>query len=277
MVQLTETLVKYNKPVSWSRFQVASQCLKRLKIQLTKDLSYPSQPVIFESTKKGLIVQKIFELFFQHDLGRRSLDRRKNILAIYNKYINSSQVEKYGDISSIKDEMREMVENGLFYFEERDYLKYKIVSEYGAVSAYKGIRLYGKLDFLVWKTSTEVVLVDGKGHKEKEADKDQLLFYALILLQKGLNLSKASLLYWKHGWDDADISVESLQKFLRGDFEEVRNLFVDLKQGISSDNFPASPSNKACKYCEFKHSCSQFEGMKKKVEVISGLSFEDII
>ena len=121
---------------------------------------------------------------------------------------------------------------------------------------FKDFTLSGVID-KVEKIGSEIYVVDyktGAPLAQEEVDKNlQLTFYAIACRKAGLPLSKLNfcLHYVKDG----------VKVFTNRTIEDVKNLYkylTEVKTKIDNEEFEATPSKTACRYCGFKKYCPAY-------------------
>lgn len=117
-----------------------------------------------------------------------------------------------------------------------------------------GDELVAKIDFLKNTEDGEVVILDGKNSNKMGVNVDprQLLFYALLYRMKyGKLPDKVGFLYYKHTKIEFVPFVE----------EDVEDLWKDILRTMihikKAKAFPATPSAKSCKYCDYLNTCEE--------------------
>lgn len=118
-------------------------------------------------------------------------------------------------------------------------------------------------------------MADGKGHKLKNADPKQLLYYALILHASGKKILGGGFLYWRHGYEPVDMSPKALYDFTKTDFEKGKRIFLRLKEGWTTSRVPHPP--RTASSSPWKKSCTdsayRIEGSEDKFTGIQEVGF----
>lgn len=253
-------MVIWSRVWSWSKVLAAGECPLRMQFAIQKvsrvDLhNYWSE--------LGLATQKIFELFFNQGLNMNPKLRTPKTLRIITERVLGSERWRKLDIShpgeldkdDLKKEIREDVQSGLKHLEKADLLRYPTEAEFWANGTLRGLRIGGMLDFIV-KKPNELVLLDGKGSKEENADERQVQFYALVLMGQGRRPKSAGLMYWKHGYRPVDVTNRGLRTYIDEHLSIVMPLLKQVEKG-ASEPLEARPSKKTCRYCPYRFSCPE--------------------
>ena len=120
----------------------------------------------------------------------------------------------------------------------------------------------GRLDFLHYPPMSEdFIIMDGKGASKmgKHVDKDQLLFYALLCFfqYKRLPLDLGFFYYRYNTFAPIQISSDIMNEFRA-------RLSLDIKKMTEPIEHGATPSAKACQYCNYLSKCP--EGLLAKAQ-----------
>lgn len=150
------------------------------------------------------------------------------------------------------------------------------------VSLKTGDELVAKMDFIKTTEANKVIILDGKnsGTMGKYVDENQLLFYALIYRFKyGVLPDKIGFLYFRHKVIEY---VEITEKRVDDLWKDMIRTMVHIKK---AKEFPATPSAKACRFCEYLATCeegtadmnSRKRGPRKKEDLSKLISSRDEI
>lgn len=260
----------WRKPVSWSKFKTGLDCPMKLGFELSKTPSSVSRPTFYADL--GTIVQKVFEEYFNQGVNlKNGGDQVRVVEAVTNKVFNSvwyNQIKTsfpYGKSEDdLKSEVLRLVQNGFEQFKSLGLIKRVIRSEVKWSSVFRNMRMFGMIDFVI-EDGNAVKIYDGKGHAQKNADPNQLLYYGLMVVASGRKLKHTGFFYWKHDFEEVDASPEALKVFVDGEFERGRELFYKLQQG--TEDLPATPSEKVCNYCQWNRTCKYSAVKPKEVEI----------
>lgn len=262
-------MTKFNKSVSWSKFDMALRC--PMKLQKTIDKEYSPK---FGSTTRaammGTLVQKVFELYFNNDFNLKAGGRSGEVLhKILVKTLASKWASDGGFDSSFLDEAALQLVSGLKTLEEMGKLHLQTRSEVKMQVQFNGFRMFGMLDFVTAGEGGSY-LYDGKGNSREDADPNQIKYYALTLHAAGTKLLGGGFIYWKHGYREVDITAKGLHEFVHGDFARGRKVFARLAAGV--DYLEANPTSKNCHYCNWRATCKESYYKKDSGPVLIGVN-----
>jgi len=244
--------------ISWSKFDLADKC--PLALQNTIDKKPPDHEKPNYYMVKGSLVQKVFELWFNQRVNQRPggddprvlqrvIDRL--IASPYYNQLNTTYPAGTTEEDLIKN-VRTEVAKGLAIFRTKNLTKKLVRSEVKWNSVFRGFRMFGMFDFYTYVTGG-VAVYDGKGHAKKNANPDQIRYYALQLIASGKKVRDAGLIYWNHGYEPVNVSPAAIRAFIDAKLDKVRPIFEKLKSGV--EELPATPSDEVCEYCSWKYSC----------------------
>jgi len=244
--------------ISWSKFKLALEC--PLALQKTIDGEPPDheRPNYYRSL--GTLVQKVFEEYFNQGVNLVPGGNNPKVLQrVVDRVLESSFYKDLNvtypsdhDEADLIEEIRYQVRNGFEIFNTMKIVKKDIKSEVKWSAVFRGFRMFAMMDFYM-ALPGGVGVYDGKGHKEKNADPDQVRYYALALTASGRKVVEAGLIYWRHGFVPVDVSLPALRVFIDEKVEVAKPIFDQLKAGVES--LPATPSKSVCKYCAWRYSC----------------------
>jgi len=244
--------------ISWSKFKLALNC--PLELQKTIDGIPPDHEKPNYYMKLGILVQKVFEEYFNQGVNLMSGGRDPKVLqrvvdrTLESSFYTDMEVTYPNDLNEedLIEDMRYQVRNGLEIFGTMKLATKVIKSEVKWNAVFRGFRMFAMMDFYL-AVPGGVAVYDGKGHKEKNADPGQILYYALALTASDRKVVDAGLIYWRHGFEPVDVSPAALRVFIDEKVEKVKPIFDQLKGGVES--LPATPSKDACKWCAWRYSC----------------------
>jgi len=254
-------MVTWSRVWSWSKVLAAHECPLRMQFAIQK---IPRVDLHNYWAELGLATQKIFELYFNQGLNMNPKLRNGKTLRIITERVLGSERWRELEIShpgekdkdDLKKEIRADVQSGLKHLEEADLLRYSTESEFWANGTFRrSLRIGGMIDFVV-KKPNQLVLLDGKGSVEENADERQVQFYALVLMGQGRRPDSAGLLYWKHGYRPVDVSNKGLRDYIDEHLNEVMPLLKQVEKG-APEPLEARPSKKTCRYCSYRFTCPE--------------------
>jgi CRISPR/Cas system-associated exonuclease Cas4 (RecB family) len=123
------------------------------------------------------------------------------------------------------------------------------------VTTKMGIEITGRLDFIHTEPLTKMpVIFDGKGTDKigKNISANQVLFYALLYFFhfKEVPSSLGFFYYRYNSFSPVIVNLDILNEFRA-------KLSLDIKQIINEKDYKATPSPKACKYCNYQVNCQE--------------------
>lgn len=258
--------------ISWSKFKLALEC--PLALQNTIDKKPPDHEKPNFYMVKGNVVQKVFEVYFNQGVNllpggdsqkviQRVMDRV--LRSMYYKELNITYPRGKSEEDLVED-CRYQVGNGLEIFRTRKLLHKPMKSEIKWNSVFRGFRMFAMMDFKV-ALESGVGIYDGKGHVKKNANPDQLLYYALALIASGRKVVEAGLIYWNHGYEPVDVTPKAIREFVGEKLDKVSPIFKQLKAGV--EILPATPSEEACAYCPWSEFSCEFSAKRKLHSILT--------
>lgn len=252
-------MITWKKPLSWSKFKLALDCPKALEFVLSQTPPSEVRPTYWMAL--GIEVQYIFEAYFNQGVYLRN-QNPDVIQKIVERSLATDRIERmevtypYGQgIDKLQQRIREDSATGFTAVQKAGLLDGTMVkSEQKFRSKFKGLRVFAWADFLKYTGKNTVEIWDGKNNKDKNADPRQLLWYAMVIMSTGMNVSGGGFIYYKHGEAvPVDLGVNAVMNFIRTDFQRGRKVFDDLQEGVTA--LPAQPDKKICRRCDWKRSC----------------------
>lgn len=261
----------FRKSVSWSKFKMALDCPLALQKTLEKQryvISWPNEAQI-----KGKIIQKVWELYFNNKMNLHPKGRSVEVVmkvldrVLASPWLVSEKLvlKNNSTDESFKADLQRVLAKAYEVVAQMKLLQYEVRSEVKLASVFMGFRMFGMLDFLV-EVKDGVMLFDGKGHAEENADERQLLYYALALHAAQKRVLGGGFIYWQHKYRPLDLSPLRLKQFVDDEFAKGRRVFEQLKVGVLE--LPANPSSENCFFCNWKRTCDSSVYKKQDVEVL---------
>lgn len=257
--------------VSWSKLKLALECPQQLIYTIDKVPYGEAKPNYYMSL--GIVVQKVFELYFNQGINLKVGGISQEVIfKCAMRVLDSKWMKDLGvtyvpgkDEEALRAEVVAHVMGGYLQFEKIKLLNKKVRSEVDWGATFRNLRLFGKMDFVYDSNPTSVYIFDGKGHKEKNADPRQLLFYALVAHASGKEVRGGGFLYWQHDFEKVDLSFPRIQEFIEGDFSKGSQYFHLLKTGV--EVLPAQPESSKCWMCNWNRVCKSSAKLAKEVVV----------
>ncbi len=123
------------------------------------------------------------------------------------------------------------------------------------ISTKVGVDITGRLDFIHNDAVTQAPMVfDGKGSTKigKNVDVNQLYFYALLHLLHFKKLPEhLGFFYYRFNtYVPVELNIDIINKFRA-------QLSLDIKQILEEKEYKATPTPKACKFCDYQSICRE--------------------
>lgn len=259
----------WNHGISWYRFEKALKCELQLQFSLDKRPITNTGPSYWREL--GILVQYVFEQYYNQQINLKN-DSPEVMRKVLAKCMKSHRFSYGLDLTcppnltkqDLFREIEEQVMNGHKIMTEMGMIKFAYESEKKWMSTFRNLRTFSYIDFYR-ETSHGVYIYDGKGHKEKNADPRQMLYYAMCIAATGRKVLGGGLIYWRHGYEPLDLSPAAIRDFIDGDFAKGREIFDRLKSGTS--DFEANPSAKTCGRCNWSDVCEHSRYKKAEADV----------
>lgn len=255
---------KWKHPISWSNYKTLRTCPWKFELHIRKVPFVVQSPTYYAVL--GSTVQRVFELFFLDESHRIHPDSHwRNLRLLIMKVLKSSWFRKMEltypsnkDFKIFVTEVGEIVKHSIEKWNEK-YELWTLLSVKPEVDLrcnYLDIRLRGIVDFVIETNTNKILVYDGKVNKRKNADPEQLLFYAMLLKFKGFTADHIAFFYWRHGIEEIeDFSPQSIEDFRTQRFDPWLPLFRALGT-VGVTGLPAKPSADTCRFCDFRYVCA---------------------
>lgn len=255
--------------ISYNAWKGFSQCPKKYFLRYRKK----AEPTVSQNDYfklYGLLTEKFFEMFcnmwrFKTPYMSPELIKEKHA-AIWENILQAAHVDWTAPfVRQTKEEIfdKSLHDVCIIMDSEKQNYFFNTQSEVEiSVHTKDGINLTCRLDFIHRDPhQNSRIIFDGKGTGKigKNVDKYQLLFYALMhLFHFGQLPDELGFFYYQFNtMMPVEINTNILNEF------RVK-LSSDVKAITSGSDFVATPSSKACKYCDWRNSCE--EHIKKVAE-----------
>ena len=251
-------MYRWSRPVSWSRIKAAMECPKKLEFMIDR---VPQREMPNYYQNMGHVVQKVFELYFnkEYNLHPKGLRvevvkriAQKVLASDWFKDLNTSF--KTSNFLEMQSSVMQQVSNGYFYINDLGLGKEIVRSEVDVYRVVRGLELVGRLDFVHEIDHENVAVYDGKGNKHRDADPNQIKFYAL-LLAGSRHVNRGAFIYWRNGIEYINVTPDALHEFLNTVLPDVLHLFRQLKHGVMS--LDALPEPIKCVRCPWNNKCPE--------------------
>jgi CRISPR/Cas system-associated exonuclease Cas4 (RecB family) len=273
--------MNYNSEyLSYSSKKTYTNCPKQYEYR------YISKPKIETDPRNaifGISIGKIFEWFYRDKIWSNP-NPDSDLLLLIDKAIESASHEKKFDISSdkiffnsIKNELNTFVPIGLKIIQDNKLLSLNSQAEFKLDLLYKhekrdySVKLAGRADFIHYKESGQIWILDGKSSKYKGvyADPEQLIWYAMLhYIKYHKSPTRIGYIFYRFPEDPVQwihYDENSLRKCLNSSFEVLDKIRLRM--------FNPSPSVE-CKICDYKSICEEgkkFLSSEKKLSDSLGM------
>ena len=224
----------------------------------------PKTPPNMYYALPGIVIQKIFELFYNDCWYLKRGACREFMYnkapEIYESTLKWLSVDWQSHIAKktkqqVFDEILEMIGKNLDVIKEKKLLGPLSKSEFKLQSYFetnKFVLLTSKVDFLFKTTAEGTMILDGKATSNKNnylKNPAQLYFYAMIYKFKyGVYPDKVGYWFWRDGdikyVDFDDTIIESLKEDIK-----------DVMYKIYKKKFVATPEYSTCLFCNYQDEC----------------------
>ena len=290
--------------LQYGAFRRFSECPERFRRQ-NVEKEWPTESrhwAVF-----GSVIQAIFDNFYKDSMWEHPDTVQQELINMVpdemETYLSRNWVDWNAphfdeDQGSIADEVCDHIPAVLQAIKDFQLLGERNLSEFYLKARIIGKHtIGGQADFLIYRRG-DILLIDGKGGKKgptalktrgkyKFISKDRLLFYALTYLLKNRKLPTILAFLWYRFAEEIEdgYNTEPMWDELhwtRGDISELRDRIVQVLDRVSREEFDATPSPKAYRFCPFKESgpgqCVPYKRMrldKTKTTKRSKLNFPD--
>lgn len=249
--------------LSYSSKRIYSICPKQYEHRYIKKTKVETDPrnAIF-----GISIGKIFEWFYRDKIWSNQ-DPEAELLLLIDKAIESACKEKKFDVNSdpiflnsTKVDLKAHIPIGLRIIQDHKLLSLNSQSEFKLDILYKHknhdspVKFAGRADFIHYKDSEQIWILDGKSsrHKGKYADPEQLIWYAMLHYMKyHKSPTRIGYIFYRFPEDPVQwISYgdDSLRICLNSSFDTLNKIRLNM--------FSPSPSTN-CKICDYSKICEE--------------------
>lgn len=224
----------------------------------------------YYNTIGGKTIQRVFELFYNNEIWRRGdkiMSTLHDILPReYERIVDRTEVDwDHKDSKLSKEELLEslqpLIASTLRVIKEHKLLGRFARSEVRLQAWVDKVLVHGIADFVIRKEREHMIL-DGKltRHRSKYLKRDQLVWYVMLYyLQHRHLVERVGWVYYTYGeleWVPIEVQdVVRLHKELEATIKEIKG-----------NRFNATPSNKACKFCDYADTCAEGKQAKRAGE-----------
>jgi hypothetical protein len=240
------------------------------------------------------VIEAVLEEFYNSELWREQAGLQKRLEDLLDKRLRLELARKVIDynLAGSRDELRQIVYDGVFNFIGKTLKAHRLLGPYsraevdlvGYVNKYTPVG--GRADIIIRREDTGITILDGKNSRRyKNPDRkvgglithtnpDQLRWYAMCFYLAYQKLpDRLGFIYFRypHGEPVLDENgVDTGRKetgidwvdFTKEDLKGLAVRAVDARKQMDREKFPANPSPKQCKYCDFESVCPPREEQK---------------
>ena len=257
-------MAEKKKPVmfDYSRYNTYKKCPQLYKWQYIEN-RLPKTPPNYYYAFPGIVIQKIFELFYNNEWFLKKSECRefmyKQAAEIYTNTLKYTTVDWNSKIakkdkSQVYEELLSLIGKNLDVIKEKKLIGKFARSEYKIQSFFednKYVILTSKLDFMIHNKDGMQIL-DGKLTNSKAnylKNPAQLFFYAMIYkIKYGKYPDKIGFWFWRDGQivyiDIDDTKIEELK-------EDIKKCLYS----IYKQKFEPTPEYQSCLFCNYKDEC----------------------
>lgn len=260
---------------SYSRMSLYNECPLKYKFKYIDKI--PEKPKKFLFI--GRVIHSALELFFSK-VPPPSLDE------LFNFIIKEWKNTPYDQKGYAKQEYDEIdLQNILnimknFYLKHQDNKKIPFLLEYSTYVTIDGYKFTIIADKIEYIGNGKIVIVDYKTGKEGDRTPHQLYFYQKICEADPIILKKIEEKY-SDKLNSVEVDsmvyyyVENLKeiRYPRAKESEIKRFWdeaISVIENILSNKFDPTPSEKACKWCDYKEICEIYSSShKSRIEELS--------
>lgn len=222
---------------------------------------------------QGVVLARIVEDFYNEELWRWPDELEANIERRLPSYLLAASDKRWIDprfasARDVENNIRDGI-SGFLKIVKAERLLGEVAESEVLLEARlpNGVKVGGHPDILL-KTGDRVQILDGKNSLRLDNDPDQLRWYAMVLkYDRGWDVTRMGFLYFRYPPDNPPKSWKSTVPWTgvldvphaSDGFAELERKALIVKRGLEAKEFPASPSPKACKYCDHKASCKEYQ------------------
>lgn len=258
--------------ISYAKFRAYSACHLKYRYTYIDKLKKTKNEY---HTISGIVVGRLFEFFYNHELWRFPKEVQNKLLELlpkeYEAVLSKSNViwnDKDIKKQLSKDELLEDCKKSLL-------LGLKAIKENLLLGAYAKAEvqvqakisdhdiIWGRADYIIRRSlktqPEEILIIDGKNtNSDQYLDESQLLFYSLAYyLANERMVDKVGFLLFKFG------TVKWIE-FSKEDLKKLREEIHGVIKGIRKKEFEPSYLPGACKFCLYCDECEKETGFAVK-------------
>jgi CRISPR/Cas system-associated exonuclease Cas4 (RecB family) len=245
--------------LSWSGFNTYLRCGLAYKKRYV-DREKPERQNYY-NTIGGKAIQRVFELFYNNEIWRRGdkvlptlheILPREYAATVADTIVDWDAPESKLTEEELLESLKPLIATTLKVIKDYKLLGKYARSEVKLQAWVDKVLVHGIADFVIRRNGEHMIL-DGKltRHRSKYLKRDQLVWYAMLYyLQHRHLVERVGWIYYTYGeleWVPIAVS----------DVTRLHKLLEDTIKEIKRNKFPAKPSTKACRFCDYKDTCEE--------------------
>lgn len=249
--------------LSWSRFKMADQCRRWAAFSFYPDeMGVTVPPTGFVQgypSLKGNMVQTLVEhLYVYNYLALPGPEMVKGVQASWRYALKLHTPLNWitpEQLLQMRQESMAVFSQVLVGINKHEIFRMKTETEKDYFFPLPGttVNMFGRADMLLYGPQ-DVWLLDGKVYKNPAyLDDRQLVFYAYLHYKTDGRIPDRASFWLYDRAELLDVPVN-----LRV-FKKLQDEVLSVANDIQAKNFPASPSDNNCKFCDFKPFCSDYQ------------------
>ena len=258
----------------------------------------------------GIALEAAIEMFYNNEEWKHLPGMMERLIDKAQREFDYQVTKKYVDWTETnREEMWDTIESGI-----RGYMRTLKANRFlgpyarAEVDMQAFINKYcpigGRADRIIRRDDTGITILDGKNSKRYKdgkgglmtfTDPDQLRFYALVfLLQNNKMVDRLGFTYYRFPYGDImldangdpvmdpDTGKPKIEQgvewvpFTRDDLKGLAHRAVEARRGMDKEHFPANPTPKGCKFCDYLTVCPERQAQivanrrtKKKADTLA--------
>lgn len=221
----------------------------------------------------GIVIQSVVETFYNDELWRHPEGLQKRLTKMVEVVLAQQIAKKYIDWrwAESEAEMFDICTSGVIGY-LRTMKHHKFLGPFarsevhvpGSIDKWNPVG--GYLDMIIRRDDTGVTILDGKNAKTKNqyVDPDQLRFYALCFYLAYHKMpDRLAFVWYRYPYDGAEETGIEWVPFTKEDLQRLARRAKDTRTLMNKHKFEATPSSKACKWCDYETVCPERQQMRE--------------
>lgn len=210
----------------------------------------------------GQAIQEVVELMYNYDMWNKTDDRSRLETALVHMTEKTLARLCSRDRQPSTQEMQETCKKGVLNYldiaSHHSLWGVPAKPEYELLSTVDGVPMGGRVDLLYTSSPFGTMILDGKNSKSKSyVSQDQLRWYSLIYESlHGQLPDRVGFVWYRHPpQEDSEDTGITWVDLRAQDMTKLRNKMGRVVEGMRLHQFDPSPSEKACRFCDFQSIC----------------------